>query len=89
MYILAIITALVLTIVIMITSISSVYASTNDTDDINKPLYRQIQELIQILHQIIAASLMRINYIVYQEKTKNVLKVLEVMKMEFALLKPS
>jgi hypothetical protein len=46
MYISAIITALVLTIVIMITSIFSVYATTNDTDDINKPLYRQIQELI-------------------------------------------
>ena len=47
MYISTILAALVLTLtVITIGLANSVYsATTNDTDDINKPLYRQIQEL--------------------------------------------
>jgi hypothetical protein len=43
-YISIIIVVLLLSIIAMM-SVSNTYASTNDTDDVNKPLYRQIQDL--------------------------------------------
>jgi hypothetical protein len=67
----------IIIIMIAMVGVSNVYATTNSTSNVNKPLVQQIEELIENPFFAPDASCMfdAFSCIAYQEITKNALKL--------------